>query len=325
MSDILPGLRRRRVLCTLAASAVGGPVFAQAWPGRPVRVVVPFPPGSAADAIPRQITQRLQNAWGVPFVIDNRPGASGTIGAAAVAGAPADGYTVLSHASTIVIQPHLRPPPFDVLRDLVPVSQTISGSYALLVGPSFPASDLRDWVEVVRGAPGQYSYGSHGNGSGPHLAMELLKREADLFILHVPFRGAAPAMQELLAGRLDMSFDTTFAAIPHVRAGRLKAIAVGGPRSVGALPGVGRVSEVFPGYDSDGWQGFFVPAGTPEDIVRRLSEATAEALRAPDLARAISELGFTPLGTTPGQFAAVVRADHEKWGRIVRERGITAD
>ena len=320
-------MRRRQLIQGAAALAAAPLAIAQqpAWPSRPIRVVVPFPPGSAADTIPRAIAQRLQLALETPCVIDNRPGASGTVGAAAVAGAAADGYTLLSHTSGITIQPHLVPASFDVLRDFVPVTQTIAGSYVLVVRPSFPARDLREFVATVRSAPGKYSYSSFGSGSGPHLAMELLKQQAGLFILHVPFRGAAPAMQELLAGRLDMAFDTTFSAVPHIRAGRLVPIAVGGPRTVAALPGVATVAQTFPGFDTDGWQGFFAPAGTPGEIVRRLHEETAKALQQPELEKRIADLGFTALGTSPEQFAALVRTDHERWGRIVRERRIKAD
>lgn len=317
---------RRRSFALGAAAAVALPsALAQGWPARPVRIVVPFPPGSAADAIPRAIAQRLQASLGETFVIENRPGAAGSIGTDAVVRAEPDGYTFLSHTSSIAIQPHMGAAPYDLLRDLAPVAQTISGSYVLVVRPSFPAVDLRGFIEAVRAAPGRYSYGSHGSGSGPHLAMELLKDEARLFILHVPFRGAAPAMQELLAGRLDMAFETTFAALPHIRAGRLKAIALGGPRGADSLPGVRRVAELFPGFDTDGWQGFFAPARVPRAIVERLGSAIGAALREPELAQAITSLGFEPVGNTPGQFAARVRADHEKWGRVVRARQIKPD
>ncbi|HVE52380.1 MAG TPA: tripartite tricarboxylate transporter substrate-binding protein, partial [Ramlibacter sp.] len=266
-----------------------------------------------------------QAALGTPWLIENRPGASGTIGADLVAKAAPDGYTFLSHTSAITIQPHMGTAPYEVLRDFVPVAQTIAGSYVLVTTPSFPARNLREWIATVRQAPGRYSYASHGSGSGPHLAMELLKEAADLFVLHVPFRGAAPALQELLAGRIDMAFETTFAALPHIRAGRLKAVALGGPRTLEALPGVGTVAEAFPGFDTDGWQGFFAPAGTPPEIVRRVSEETARALRMSELANRIVEFGFRPVGNTPEQFAAVVQADHQKWGRVVRERRILPD
>lgn len=319
-------MQRRTFLGGLAFSCGASAVLAQApWPARPVRLVVPLPPGGAADGVARGIAQHLQGALNTPWVVENRPGASGTIGADLVAKAAPDGHTFLSHTSAITIQPHMGSAPYDVLRDFVPVAQTIAGSYVLVVPPSFPADNLRGWIATVRRAPGRYSYGSHGSGSGPHLAMELLKEAADLFIVHVPFRGAAPALQELLAGRLDMAFETTFAALPHIRTGRLKAIALGGPRTLEALPGVGTVAAVFTGFDTDGWQGVFAPAGTPPEIVRRVSEETGHALRAPALAQRIVELGFRPVGNTPEQFAAVVQADYKKWGRVVRERRILAD
>lgn len=318
-------MRRRHFIGGVAATLAVPAAMAQSWPARPIRIIVPYPPGSAADAIPRGIAQGLQVSLGTPCIIDNRPGAGGTIGAAAVASAPADGYTILSHTSAITIQPHLGSTPFELLRDFTPISQTISGSYVLVVSPSFPANNLREFVQTVRRVPGKYSYGSYGSGSGTHLAMELLKKDANLHIVHIPFRGAAPAMQELLAGRLDMSFDTTFAAVAHIRAGRLKAIALGGPHPVEALPGIGTVAQLYRGFDTDGWQGFFAPAATPQAVVRTLSEEIARALRAPELAQRIVALGFRPLGSEPQQFAAVVRSDHEKWGRIVRERQIKPD
>ena len=318
-------LKRRALLGWLATAAAAPAARAQGWPARRVRIVVPFPPGSAADAIPRRIALGLQHLLHTPCVVDNRPGAGGAIGADAVARAAPDGYTLLSHTSGITIQPHLAPAPFDPLRDLVPVTQTIAGSYLLVAPPSFPARDLREFVAAVRAAPGKYSYGSHGTGSGPHLAMELLKVRAGLFAVHVPYRGAAPALHDLLAGRLDFAFDTSFATLPHIRAGRLRALAVGGPQPLEVLPGVAPVAALYPGFDTDGWQGLFAPSGTPADIVQRLAQATAQALADPALVQQVRELGFRVVGSSPAAFAEVVRSDFEKWGRIVRERGIVAE
>jgi tripartite-type tricarboxylate transporter receptor subunit TctC len=311
-------------LCALAAGLAPA-AQAQTFPSKPIRVVVPFPPGSTGDLVPRTLGQKVQAAVGQPVVIDNRPGAAGAIGADAVAKAAPDGHTVLSHAVTITINPHLVKAPYDLLKDLVPVTQTIAGSYVLVVQPSFPADDLRQLIEVVKKNPGRFNYGSYGSGSGPHLAMEMLKAQAGLFIVHVPFRGAAPAMQELLAGRLEMAFDTSVAVIPHIRAGKLKAIAVGGPRPVDALPGVPTVASLLPGFDSDGWQGLFVPAGTPPEVVARLNAEFAKAVRAPDFVKQMADLGFTAVGSSQAEFAAFVRAEYEKYGRVIRERGIRPD
>lgn len=318
-------MHRRRFLGA-AGAAIAAPLCrADDWPSRPIRMVVPFPPGGAADAIPRAMARRLQASLGVTLVIDNRPGASGTIGTNAVAKAPADGYTLLSHASSIAIQPHLGAAPYDVLTDLAPVTQTVAGSYVLLVQPSFPAQDLQGFIDVVRRSPGRFSYGSFGSGSGPHLAMELLKSHAGLFILHVPFRGAAPAQQELLAGRLDMAFDTTFAALPHIRAGRLKPIALGGKQTPDSLPNVQTIATIVPGFDTDGWQGIFAPANTPKPVIFRLADEIAAALRDPEIVQGVAALGFRTMGTSPAEFAALVRSDHEKWGRVIRERRIRPD
>lgn len=318
-------MHRRRFLGA-AGAAIAAPLCrADDWPSRPIRMVVPFPPGGAADAIPRALARRLQASLGVTLVIDNRPGASGTIGTNAVAKAPADGYTLLSHASSIAIQPHLGAAPYDVLTDLAPVTQTVAGSYVLLVQPSFPAQDLQGFIDVVRRSPGRFSYGSFGSGSGPHLAMELLKSHAGLFILHVPFRGAAPAQQELLAGRLDMAFDTTFAALPHIRAGRLKPIALGGKQTPDSLPNVQTIATIVPGFDTDGWQGIFAPANTPKPVIFRLADEIAAALRDPEIVQGVAALGFRTMGTSPAEFAALVRSDHEKWGRVIRERRIRQD
>lgn len=319
--------RRSWVLRSLAAAAFGlpGAGSAQTYPSRPIRLVVPFPPGSTGDLVPRTLAQKVQAAVGQPVVIDNRPGAAGAIGTDAVAKALADGYTLLSHASTVVIQPQLVKAPFDVLADLVPITQTIAGSYVLVVNPAFPAGTLGEWLEVVRRHPGRFNYASYGSGSGPHLAMEMLKQQAGLFIVHVPFRGAAPAMQELLAGRVEMAFDTSVAVMPHLRSGKLKAIAVGGPRPLEALPGIPTVASLYPDFDSDGWQGVFAPAGTPAEVIARLNTEFVRAVRSPEFVRQMADLGFTAVGSSPAEFAAFVKAEHAKFGRLIRERGIKPD
>lgn len=318
--------RRRQLLSLAATASVGASsAWAQAYPSRPIRVVLPFPPGSAGDSIPRTLAQKVQASIGQPLVIDNRPGAAGVIATDLVAKSVPDGYTLLSHASTFAITPHLAKTPYDALRDLVPVTQTVAGSYVLVVQPSFPANTLDEWIRHVRRNPGRFNYASYGSGSGPHLAMEMLKQQAGLFIVHVPFRGAAPAMQEMLAGRIEMAFDTTIAALPHIRSGRLKAIAVGGPRPVAALPGVATIASAYAGFDSDGWQGIFVPAGTPAEIVARLGREFALAARAPEFSRQMEDLGFSVVASSAQDFSAFVKTEYEKYGRLIRERRIQAD
>lgn len=317
-------IRRRHVL---SASALGwlDAARAQGYPTRPIRLVVAFPPGSTGDMVPRALAQKVQASIGQPVVIDNRPGAAGAIAAEAVAKAAPDGYTLLSTSSAVVINPHLVKTSFDVLKDLVPVVQTIAGSYVLVVQPTFPANTLREWIDHVRRNPGRFNYASYGSGSGPHLAMEILKASAGLYIVHVPFRGAAPAMQELLAGRIEMAFDTSVATLPHIRSGKLKAIAVGGPRPVEALPGVPTVAQTFPGFDTDGWQGLFAPAGTPPEVVARLNDEFVKAARSADFVKQMADLGFAAVGHRADAFTALVKTEYERYGRLIRERGIQPD
>jgi tripartite-type tricarboxylate transporter receptor subunit TctC len=215
---------------------------------------------------------------------------AGAIGADLVAKSAPDGYTLLSHTVAVTINPHLVKAPFDVLTDLVPVTQTIVGSYVLVVQPAFPAASLREWIEVVRRNPGRHNYASHGSGTGPHQAMEMLKQQLGLFIVYVPFRGAAPAILELLAGRIEMAFDTSVA-----------------------------------GFDSDGWQGLFAPAGTPPDLVARLYAEFVKAARAPEVVRQMAEQGFAAVGSSLAEFKTFVQAEHAKYGRLIRERRIQPD
>ncbi|WP_186510936.1 Bug family tripartite tricarboxylate transporter substrate binding protein [Caenimonas sedimenti] len=316
---------RRKFLAAGCATVVPPASLAQDWPNRPIKFVVPFPPGGAADTVARELASRLQVSLGVACLVDNRPGASGTIGVDAVVNSPADGYTLLSHVSSIVIQPHLAAARHNVLAELAPITQTVAGSYVLVAHPTFPASDLQSFVAVVKRSPGRYSYASFGSGSGPHLAMELLKGHAGLFIVHVPFRGAGPALQELLTGRLDMAFETTFAALPHIRAGRLKPIALGGLYPSDALPGVQTIATSISGFDTDGWQGMFAPRATPAPVVSRLAEHLTRALRDREFTQRNSDLGFRTIGSSPANFATFVRSEYEKWGQVIRERGIRPD
>jgi len=316
----------RRTLLLAGAAALAAPALrAQgAYPNRAIRVVVPFPPGSVGDSVPRFIATRLQASLGQPVVLENRPGAGGAIGAEAVATAAPDGYTLLSHSVGLSTLPHIAKLSFDPLK-LEPITQTISGSYVLVVRPDFPASNLREFIAHVRKQPGRLNYGSHGSGSGVHLVMELLKSQAGLFIVHVPYRGAAPAMQDLLAGRLDMAFDSTAGAMAMIRAGKLKPLAVGGLKPVPALPGVATIAEQFPGFDTDGWQGLWAPPGTPREIVARLNAEAVKAVNSPEFGKLMSDAGFVATSSTPEQFGALHKSQHEKWGRLIRERGIQPD
>ena len=292
------------------------------FPSRLIRIVVPFPPGSAGDTVGRILALKMQAALSQPVIVDNKPGAAGNIAADSVVRAPADGYTLLSSTSSIVIAPWLQKMSFDPLKDLMPLSQTVAGSYVLLVNPRFPASSLTEFIATVKRGPGKYSYASYGIGSGPHLAMELLKSRTGLFVVHIPYRGAAQAMQDLVAGQVDMAFDTTFAAIPQIRAGKVRAIALGGPSAYDVLPGIPTIAQTLPGFDTDGWQGLFAPSGTPADVAARLTAEIAHAVQSADVAVRFRELGFQTIGSSSKSFATLIAADFARYGKLVRERGI---
>jgi len=311
-------------LVALAALCLLLPAAAQ-YPVRPVKIIVPFPPGSTGDLVPRAIAQRLQQSTGQPFVLESRPGAAGNIATEFVAKAAPDGYTLLTNSVAIAITPHLTKPAFDLQKDLIPLSQTIAGSYVLIAHPSFPANTLKEFIDEVKKNPGRHNYGSYGIGSGPHLAMELFKSAAGLEVQHVPFKGAAPAMQELQAGRVQFAFDTTVASIPHIRGGRIKAIALGGLRTCDVLPGVPTIAQTFAGFDTDGWQGFFAPAGTPSEVVQKLSAEIVRAVRSPEFVKQMKDLGFEAVGNTPEQFSALVQSEYSRYGRVIREHGIKAE
>ncbi len=311
-------------LAALAALCLLLPAAAQ-YPARPVKIIVPFPPGSTGDLVPRAIAQRLQQSTGQAFILEAKPGAAGNIAAEFVAKAAPDGYTLLTHSVAIAITPHLTKPAFDIQKDLIPLSQTIAGSYVLIAHPSFPASTLKEFIDEVKKNPGRHNYGSYGIGSGPHLAMEVFKSSAGLDVQHVPFKGAAPAMQELQAGRVQFAFDTTVASIPHIRSGRVKAIALGGPRTHEVLPGVPTIAQMYAGFDTDGWQGFFAPAGTPPEVVQKLNAEIVRAVRSPEFVKQMKDLGFEAVGNTQEQFNALVQSEYARYGRVIREHGIKAE
>jgi tripartite-type tricarboxylate transporter receptor subunit TctC len=319
---------QRRRFTTAIAAAIAWPAWVRAqagFPGKPVRLVVAFPPGSTGDLVARMVAAKLQENMGQPVVVDNRPGATGNIAAEAVVRSPADGYTLLSTSSALAIVPWLQKMPFDVQKELLPLSQTIAGSYVLVVHPSFPARNLAEFIALVKKNPGRYSYASYGNGSGPHLAMELLKAQAGLFITHVPYRGAAPAMHDLIGGQVEMSFDTTVATLAHIRAGKIRAIALGGQATYDILPGVPTIAQTFAGFDTDGWQGIFAPAGTPREVAQKLSAEIGRAMRAPDVSGKLKDLGFKAVGSDLQAFGSYFAAEHARYGKLIAERGIKGD
>jgi tripartite-type tricarboxylate transporter receptor subunit TctC len=322
----LPIARRRLLAWPLALAPLASRGQA-AWPTRPLRMVVPFPPGGIADIAARSIAAEMARDLGQPVVVDNRPGAGGNVGADAVAKAAPDGYTLLyAVASAFTANPHLYGAmPFDPLKDLVPVSETVLGGMVLLVRPDFPAADLREWVAKVKAQPGRLSYASYGNGSFPHLNMELLKSLTGTHVVHIPYRGAAPAMQDLLAGQVDMMFDQSATALAQIRAGKVKPLAVNTPTRLAALPDVPAIAENLQGFDGSGWQGVWVPAGTPPAVLQRLNQAVVKALAAPEVRKRFTDAGLEVVGSTPEQARAKVERESARWKRVIDGARIKVD
>ncbi|PZQ02288.1 MAG: ABC transporter substrate-binding protein [Variovorax paradoxus] len=307
--------------------ALPGLASGQAWPAKPIKIVVNFPPGGAADQIARALTQPLQEALGQPVVVENKSGAGGNIGGEAVAKAAPDGYTLLmSSGGMVSVNPHIYPKmSFDPTKDLEPVAAAARVLVFLVTAPGFPAANATEFLAQLRAKPGKLSFGSPGNGSSPHLAAEMMKSQANVFATHVPYRGAAPALTDLLAGQLDFLFDPGV-AIPHIKAGKLKLLAVGSPKRSPLFPDVPTLDEAgLKGFDADTVFGVYAPAGTPADIVNRLNREINKALTLPGPRDRILALGGEPAPMTPAQFHAKALEDGMRFGKLIRERKIVGD
>jgi len=320
-------MRALKALLAVIALAASGVALAQAWPNKPIRLVVNFPPGGAADQIARSVGVPLGEALGEPIVIENRPGANGNIGADAVAKSPPDGYTLLmSSGGAFSVNPHLYTKlPFDPVKDLVPVAAAARILVFLVVRPDLPAKSVDEFVALARANPGKLTYGSPGSGSSPHIAGEMLKRAAKIDIVHVPYKGAAPALTDLLGGQLDFMFDPGI-GLPQVRAGKLRLLAVGSPKRSALFPDTPTLAEAgMAGFDADSWFGFYAPAGVPADILARLNREINRALQTPAVRERITALGAEAVALSAEEFAALQRADRERFGVVVREAGIKLD
>lgn len=320
--------RRTALLLALSAGlTISGAAFAQAWPSKPIKIVVNFPPGGAADQIARSIQQPLQEALGQPVVIENRSGAGGNIGGEAVARSAPDGYTLLmSSGGMVSVNPHIYPKmSFDPTKDLVPVASAARVLVFLVTLPSFPAKDAKEFLAYLKTHPGKLAFGSPGNGSSPHLAAEMMKAQAGVFATHVPYRGAAPALTDLLAGQLDFLFDPGV-AMPHIKAGKVKLLAVGSLKRSPLFPDVPTLDEVgLSGFDADTIFGVYAPAGTPAEVIARLNREINRALLLPIARERIGALGGEPATMTPAEFHDKALEDGARFGKIIRERKIVGE
>jgi len=300
---------------------------AQEWPARPVRIVVPFPPGGSADLLPRAVSEKLAERWGQPVIVENRPGAAGNIGADAVFRAEPDGYTLLSAP----------PPPLVINRLLyqklsydstqfVPITVIGAIPNVLLVPPQLGVNSVQQLINLARSNPGKLNYASQGSGTTSHLTAELFKSMAGgLRITHIPYKGTAPALTDLLGGQVDMMCDNLGVSLPHVRSGKLKALAVASRKRFAALPDVPALAEVLPGFESLAWFGIVAPPKTSAAIAEKVAAGVAEAIRHPDVLKRLSELSAEPMGLSPAETRAFMRQETERWGAIIRSAGVKVD
>jgi tripartite-type tricarboxylate transporter receptor subunit TctC len=297
------------------------------YPARPIKIVVTIPPGGAPDITARLLGQKISQGVGQPVVVENRPGANGNTAADAVARSPADGYTLLLGAdSLITINPHLYARmPIDTLKDLTPVASLVANQFVLSVNPSLPVKSFKDFVEYARKANPPLNYASGGSGSQHHLTMEMLKARAGINLVHVPYRGGAPATTATMAGEVAAMFAGTSTA-PQIKAGRLRALAVSGARRSSAFPDLPTIAEFYPGFENSIWLGLFGPAGMSEETLKRLRAEVRKALESPEVREKLHAAGgLEPLITSPEEFGALIRRDHERFGKLIKDVGIKAD
>jgi len=315
-------------LCVAAAVSAPLALGQGAYPNRPIKLVVPYPPGALTDLLARAIGERLGVALKQPVIVENKPGAGTLIGAEFVAKQPPDGYTLLMATSTTLgISPALyRPSPIDPVKDFAPVSQVGSVNFFLIANPAFPAKNVRELIEVVRANPGKYNYASVGSGSPHHLFMEALKTEYALELQHVPYKGTPAALTDLLTGQIQVMFADATIAVPNIQAGKVIALGTSAAKPTTLLPGVQPIAVSVPGYDWQAWQGIVAPAGTPGDVVARLSTELQRIQATAEFKEQLFKFGMEPSPPqTPEQFAAVIKAEQSRWAKAVKDSGAKVD
>jgi tripartite-type tricarboxylate transporter receptor subunit TctC len=323
-------MKARAWVAALTGAIVLGvvaPVFAQNYPNKPIKLVVTFAAGGGADFVARVVAAKLGEALGQSVVVDNRAGAGGAIGAEAAAKSAADGYTLLlGAAGTMTILPNLQKVPFDSMNDFAPVGLVGSSPFVLAVAPSIPANSVAELTALAKANPGKLNYGSSGTGGAPHLAGELYESVTGVDMVHVPYKGLAPAITDLLAGQLQVLFADVGLIAPHLKAGKLKGLAVTGATRSSVLPELPTMIEAgVPGYQAGTWYGILAPAGTPAPVVARLNTELQKIVAMPEIKSQFAAQGIEPAGGTPEQFAALIRDDSAKWGKLIKAANIKAE
>jgi tripartite-type tricarboxylate transporter receptor subunit TctC len=320
-------MRTRRILFGAALVMACGWTQAQSYPTGPVRMVVPFPAGGGVDSMGRIVAQKLTEALGKQFVVDNRGGANGMVGSELVAKASKDGYTLLMNGANFVTTPSLyKKVTYDPLREFDPISLVSLAPNVLVAHPSLQASSVKQLIAVARARPGDVNYAGSGSGSTPHLAAELFKYMTKTDMVHVPYRGTGPAIAGLLSGEAGIMFMPALPAVPHVKSGRLEALAVTSSSRLPALPQLPTVAESgLPGYESSQWYGLLAPAGTPVEVLDSLNRTVARFMQAPDMRKRMTDSGSVAVGSTRDEFAQHLRSEFDKWARVIRQSGATVD
>ena len=315
-----------RILFALALLGISTLANSQAWPSKPIRYIVPFPPGAFNDTLGRTLSAELSKTLGQPMVVDNRPGGNSIIGTEAAAKSPPDGYTLFGAALPFSVIQSLYKTSFDVTRDFAPITLAGISANLLVAHPAFPANSVKELIEYARKNPGRINYGTSGNGTSVHLSMELFKSMTKTYMLHIPYKGSAPVVTDLLAGQIDLMFDNTPNVIGHVRAGKMKALAVSTAQRSALAPDVPTVAEAgVPGYELAVWFGVLAPAGTPKDIINRLNAEIVKALNSADIKDRFAKQGVEVKTSTPEQFAEFLKSEVARWAKVVQEAGIKAD
>ena len=321
----MTSLSKRALLLGAAALCALPAAQAQSWPAKPIRLVVPFTPGGSTDILARAIGQKLTEAWGQPVLIDNVPGAGGSLGADRVAKAAPDGYTLLmGHIGTLAVNPSIYPRlPYDPVKSFTPVAWVANVPNVLVVHPSVPATSVKELLALAKAKPGQLNFGSGGNGSAAHLATEYLKLQSQTFMVHIPYRGTAPAVTDLVAGQIQLLFTGAPAVLPFVKSGQLRALAVSSSKRLDALPDLPTVAESgIKGFEADQWYGVVAPAGTPNEIVRKLNSQINQALESNELRTRLQNEGAMATPTTPEEFGKLIQREIARWKPVVRAGNI---
>ena len=318
---------KRQILGTIAALAASLPLCGwAAWPEKPIRMVVPYAAGGGADITARIVTQEMSAVLGQPIVLDYKPGAGGVIGADAVAKSAADGYTVLYDASAFSVNPSLYKLPFDAAKDFIPVSLVATAPQVLLVPAAAPYKTVPEMLDFARKNPGAFNYASAGSGSGSHLAAEAFNQQVKLNVMHVPYKGGAPAITDLMGERVSMYFSNVAFSLSYIKGGKVRAIGVTSPKRLALLPEVPTLAEQgLPGFNTSEWNGVFLPKGTPPDVVERLAKALQSALTDPKVKEKLLQLGLQPGSTTPEEFSKFVQDETSRANALVKARNIKVD